>query len=266
MCPLYVGMQARITERVGRKLHMHKHTPCTIVGWDLHPADRMRTDAPERALQYQPHCIYIKFEGLSWEIHPGLGTGVFPLKAVKRDWVLNKATDSKVKRKGYTLLPDLACTAHIVQGANLDAAMTDCGDILETPPLKDMLAAYVSLSRIRTADVLLLLRTFSRHLFRHGPPPGPHCLMKLLRSRLSPNLADTYTCAEAVVEYQELVAEQNKKREDLKASALKWKCFDCQQFYSPEAYGATPSKHSDIYSILVSLQCLWCCASCREGK
>ena len=147
LCPLYVNMRGRVMERISRKLNIQKHTPCTVIGWDLHPADRLRTDASQRKLEYLPRCIYVKFAGASWQVHPKLEQGVFPLKPVKREWILNRATDSRIKRKGFLLLPDLACTAHIVQGGNLDAEMTDCGDAFEKPPLKDMLSAYVALSR-----------------------------------------------------------------------------------------------------------------------
>ena len=46
-----------------------------------------------------------------------------------------------------------------------------------------MLTTYVILSRVRTADSLLLMRAFSHYLFRLGSSPGPRCLEKLLRAR-----------------------------------------------------------------------------------
>ena len=183
-CPLYVNMAARVTERIGRKLNIQKRAPCKVVGWDLHPADRVSSDEAQRALQYLPRCIYVKFEGESWQIHPRLQPGVFPLRLLKRVWMLNSSTHSKVTRRGVMLPPGYACAAHIVQGGTSDAEMTDSGDYFEVPPCKEVLAAYVWLSRVRTADALLVLRAFSPYLFRHGPPPGPHCLMKLLRARL----------------------------------------------------------------------------------
>ena len=90
-----------------------------------------------------------------------------------------------------------------MQGANLEAELADVGDILDPAALKDMLSAYVALSRVRTADGLLLLRAFSPYLFGQGPPPGPHCLMKLLRARLGDLRADPYNLEEAVAEYEE---------------------------------------------------------------
>ena len=166
---MYANMRARVTERISKKLGILKHCPCTVVGWELHSADKSESsDTAERLLQYMPRCIYLKFDGAKWQIHKELQPGVFPLMPRKLTWVLNQKTGTKVSRKGFTLLPDYASTAHMVQGMTLPGAMADCGDVLETPALKDMLAAYVALSRVRTAVCLLLLRAFPRRLFQHG--------------------------------------------------------------------------------------------------
>ena len=182
-------MKARITEKIAKtyKITLLKHTPCRVVGWKLDARDREKSEESQRRLNYLPTCIFIQFQGATWKIHPNLPPGVFPFVPVEREWKLNKHGKSKVKRRGYTLLPDCGCTSHLVQGETLEAELADCGDIDHMPPLKDMLSAYVVLSRVKKAIGLLLLRAFSLLLFKHGPPPGPHCLMKLLRSRLSPD-------------------------------------------------------------------------------
>ena len=111
--------------------------------------------------------------------------GVFPLYPVERTWTLNSATETKIKRKGFTLLPDYASTAFMIQGATLKAALADCGDILDNCGLSELSTTYVILSRVKTASGLLLLRAFSPELFRMGIPPGPHCLLKFLRNKFS---------------------------------------------------------------------------------
>ena len=73
-----------------------------------------------------------------------------------------------MKRRGFQLLPDYACTAHMVQGMTLPGLVTECGGVLGKPQLKDMLAAYVALSRVRKADCLLLLRAFSPACYNHA--------------------------------------------------------------------------------------------------
>ena len=87
----------------------------------------------------------------------------------------------------------------MVQGMTLSALIADCGDVFGMPSLKDMLAAYVTLSRIRVADTLLIMRAFSKSLFLQGPPPGPHCLMRLLRARCGQS-SEMYSTDDAIAE------------------------------------------------------------------
>ena len=88
-----------------------------------------------------------------------------------------------MKRRGFVLVNDFASTAFMTQGETLESMLADCGDIWGTVGLAEMLTCYVILSRIKTADSLLLLRAFSMRLFQQGEPPGPKCLLKFLRSR-----------------------------------------------------------------------------------
>ena len=89
LLPLYFGMKARVTEKISaagnaakRKFVILKHTPCTVVGWELHERDRCRVEGRERLLNYITKCIFLKLEGVSWRIHKDLELGVFPLKIV----------------------------------------------------------------------------------------------------------------------------------------------------------------------------------------
>ena len=102
-------MKARVTERLSKKLKILKHCPCSVVGWELHPADKTQGGGHERMLQYLPSVIYVHFEGAAWQIHKKLPPGVFPLKPVKRTWVLNRQTETKVRRRGCQTMP-VQCT------------------------------------------------------------------------------------------------------------------------------------------------------------
>ena len=183
LLPLYLGMRARVTEKISKTLGILKHTSCTVVGWELHPADKQETAPGERLLKYMPLCIYVKFQEMTERIHEKLAPGVFPLRPRRATWIVNRKTEAKISRKGFPLIPDYACAAHMVQGMTLLGVLADCGDAHDNPTLKDMLAGYVTLSRVRKAETILLLRAFSRQLFQQGPPPVPHFLMKLLRWR-----------------------------------------------------------------------------------
>ena len=62
--PMHLGMRVRVTEKLakGSRITILKHTSCTIVGWELHPADRHRTDGSQRLLQYLPKVVFLQFE------------------------------------------------------------------------------------------------------------------------------------------------------------------------------------------------------------
>ena len=173
--------------------------PCRIIGWELDINDQTKMRGSQRILDYLPKVIFLKFDNAEWQVSPKLDRGVFPLKPVERDWELNKGTNTKIKRKGFTLVPDAACTGFMQQGTTLDALIAECGDIMDKPGLTEMMTTYVILSRVRRANTILLLRAFSLRLFQQGCPPGPHCLLKLLRARFaSTSNDDGYSTTEAI--------------------------------------------------------------------
>ena len=92
---------------------------------------------------------------------------------MRRTWELNAAQGSKIKRLGFTLLPDYASTAFMIQGATLRAAIADCGDVTDAGGLSELMTTYVILSRVKSANGLLLLRAFCANLFQMGALPGP---------------------------------------------------------------------------------------------
>jgi len=153
-----------------------KHTPCKIYGWDLHPGDRVRVDNGQRFLQYLPLCIYVKFDKATWRLGK-FPAGVFPLFPCERTWDVSIDPRVSVVRKCFTLIPDYASTAFMMQGCSLEAAIADCGDELGIGGLSEMMTAYVILSRVKRAHGLLLLRAFSPELFRMGMAPGPYCIL-----------------------------------------------------------------------------------------
>ena len=71
----------------------------------------------------------------------------------------------------------------MIQGATLCAGLADCGDVLEAVGSSEAMTSYVILSRLTSADGLLLLRAFSPYLFTMGTDAGPSCLLEHLRRR-----------------------------------------------------------------------------------
>ena len=103
------------------------------------------------------------------------------MEAVTRTWLVNESTKVKAQRTGFRVIPDFSATAHMLQGATLEAVIADCLEHGHTTKLVDMLSAYVGLSRAKVKEKVLIMQAFSPQLFGHGPPPGPHILMRLLR-------------------------------------------------------------------------------------
>ena len=137
---VYEGMQARVTEKLvkNKNIVILKHSSCTVIGWELNPLDGETSPGAERFLTYMPRVIYLKFAGATWTVDKRLGPGVWPLFPVRRTWELNAAQGSKIKRLGFTLLPDYASTAFMIQGATLRAAIADCGDVSDAAGLQGL--------------------------------------------------------------------------------------------------------------------------------
>ena len=217
---LFLGMKMRTTEKIwvcnATRTAVLKHSSCVVIGWELHPGDQKQSSSnAERQLQYIPPVIFVRFENADWEIDSKLGRGVLPMYACHRTWTLNRTSGATIIRKGHLLVPDYASTAFMMQGSSLDSALAECGDITDLHSITEIVTAYVILSRLTTAGVtneegntdikgLLLLRAFSPSLFTQGPPPGPHCLLTLLRDKFANgrhNVARKYTIDEARADY-----------------------------------------------------------------
>ena len=75
-------------------------------------------------LAHMPKCIYVHFEGAKWQI-ADLEVGVYPIKPKTLLGTINRALGVQARRYGYQLVPDLAGTAHMYQGATEPAAIVD---------------------------------------------------------------------------------------------------------------------------------------------
>ena len=58
--------------------------------------------------------------------HEDLDAGVYPVAPRSRTLAVRKGSRVKVPRTGYCMVPDFASTAHMIQGASLDAVFADC--------------------------------------------------------------------------------------------------------------------------------------------
>ena len=156
-----------------------------LQGWAPHPQENKIDVDGELLLDHLPQCLYIYFPGATWTVHADLEVGVFPLTPVSRTWEVNEYTHIKARRTGFFIVPDFASTAHMIQGASLDAVLSSCPGPSETTSTTDQIAAYVSLSRAKRADRVYAIEPFSPWLFQHGNPKGPDLLMRKLRGQIT---------------------------------------------------------------------------------
>ena len=82
------------------------------------------------------------------------------------------------------MLPDLAGTDHMYQGATLPGTIVDLLECSHKPKWMDMMAGYVGSSRVNLKGNALIAQPFSLALFCQGPAMGPTVLIKVLRGEL----------------------------------------------------------------------------------
>ena len=92
--------------------------------------EQSKTISGERVLSEMPRAIFVWFKNATWEIG-NLPIGVYPLTPTAISWDVNKHTKVKARRKGYYIRPNFCGTAHWVQGANLEAAIADNGEVMK---------------------------------------------------------------------------------------------------------------------------------------
>ena len=74
----------------------------------------------------------------------------------------------------------------------------------------------VGLSRAKVRDNLLVMQAFSPALFGHGPPPGPHILMRLLRGDLARDQVDG--------EFDRLLEQKKLQGCETELLSMPWEC------------------------------------------
>ena len=109
---------------------------------------------------------------------------MFALAPQKVTWYRDAACNAPVVRLGFPLVPDFAGTIHSYTGDNLPTGIVDCLGADDTPRAEGQWKAYIGISRLTSANGLLLAQPFAPMLFRQGPLAGPTLLMQFLRGEL----------------------------------------------------------------------------------
>ena len=77
-------------------------------------------------------------------------------------------------------------------------------------------SSQVGLSRAKVRENLLIVQPFSPALFGHGPPVGPHVLMRLLRGELARE--------DVEAEFDRLLEEKKLQGCETELMAMHWDC------------------------------------------
>ena len=107
-----------------------------------------------------------------------LPVGVYPLRPRTRTWKVNKYTGIEARRTGFWMLPDFGSTAHMIQGATLEAAFADLFAAYSKASMISQIAAYICLSRVKRLESMCVMQPFSPFLFNHGGSAGPERLFR----------------------------------------------------------------------------------------
>jgi len=106
---------------------------------------------------------------------------VYAIARKTENWFLDgyksRGKNLRIRRHQFPVAPDYARTAYSCQGFTLPAAIVDLNFDKRTDPV----TGYVALSRVRTADDILILQPFSKDVFQQGVADNPDILMAYLR-------------------------------------------------------------------------------------
>jgi len=107
--------------------------------------------------------------------------GVYAIARKTENWFLDgyksRGKNLRIRRHQFPVAPDYARTAYSCQGFTLPAAIVDLNFDKRTDPV----TGYVALSRVRTADDILIRQPFSKDVFQQGVADNADILMAYLR-------------------------------------------------------------------------------------
>ena len=161
---------------------------CRVRGWELHESDIVRLEGnndAEVVLEHIPKRIFVEMEVHLFPRYEELPEYWVPIPATSTDWSLDKAELINVKRRGFALSPDLSSTIHSATGRTLESAVPDLGTIEDVPNSQRAMEGYIAVSRVTSAEGLIIAQPFAPALFRQGPAPYPTLLLQVLKGKMS---------------------------------------------------------------------------------
>ena len=175
-----------------------------------------------------PKILYIELEKPLTEPYPNLPENWFLMKPVDTYWTLDSDEHIEIARRGFPLVPNFSTTIDGATGSTLKSSITDLGDFGNVPSYHAAMRGYIALSRVTSADNMLLARSFNPMLFRLGPQPFPSLLFRALNGEFDdmPETAFVQLCS---------TTEKATKNKNLMKDVL-WKCSVCKDQLPWTAY------------------------------
>ena len=179
MLPLCIGMPVRATEHLDRARGKIKGCKGWVVGWS---AEKTAATGDVVLWNSLPELLYVRFATKTeWCVNGLTDKNVYPVSACRRVWHLDKDRkypQLRVTRTQFPLAPSFAVTAHVAQGQTvLEGVIAD----LCVASCAAAFTAYVSLTRVRGREDLLIFRPFRLEIFQQGVGLGRDLLLRHLR-------------------------------------------------------------------------------------
>ena len=159
-----------------------------------------------------------------------------------------------------SLVPNFSTTIDAATGQTLSSAIPDLGDEFTKPSEYNAMRGYIALSRVTSADSLLVAQTFNPLLFRLGPQSFPSLLFKVLQGQVP---------LEELKDACQNAATESKRSQMLKDES--WKCRYCSKQLDWQSYmrpkrdkTADQEWQKRVSKYIIQPGCLRACLSCRE--
>jgi hypothetical protein len=195
--PLVEGLPVMLTTHYDRnpKKQLLRGRIGYVKSWVLDDRETSEYEGAARYLRFPPQVVLVQyFENVGengvmmerpckWILEGMIEQGVYPIKPLSKSWALDQRRERPqlwVKRWQLPLAPAYSITAHGSQGQTLRAAIIDLQIGRGVSPI----ASYVSMTRMKTRNDLLIFRNFDRVIFTQGPPEGPSLLLRKLRGEI----------------------------------------------------------------------------------
>ena len=185
-----------------------------------HPTERAnKSTENELILHRQPKRPLVTLRNTAGGDCAESGQNTFVVNHVRAQWSRDADGHAKVMRTGLPLVTDFSGTVHSFTSAQLPSAIVDCLSFEARPRKEDMWRSYICVSRVTSANGLLLAQPFAPMLFRQGPLIGPTLMMQYLRGDID----------DAAVRQAWKRNEDGKNKVEVGLKTAAWECGCCEK-------------------------------------